>query len=601
MVEPRSIAGDIQVSDSLDGVILTPRDTRDVHDLRKIIKTTLPGVTIHRSALGLAVAGFQAVPLLEGEGLEGLRWTETARLFLENRRRVKRDHPRILAEVSAILSGDRAGVRSRRYLENMEGLEVLDDHQIINVAAMTLTGSFGLCVFDEQGTGKTVTLIYAFDRLIARDEADLLLIVAPKSMVGEWPQDFQRFKGDFYRVQVVAGNRNLKRRALRSGADVFVTNFETAVSMEGELRALLRRYRGRVVLTVDESFFIKNRDARRTQALRRLREWCGKAFVLCGTPAPNSPQDLIEQFNLVDFGLTFEGVELPDDREQVRLVVQRAVDERGLFVRHLKQQVLPDLPQKRFTRLLLSLQPEQGRLYETVLYNLIRDIKATDEETFRNRLTSFLARRSALLQICSHPASVVEEYQEVPAKLLALDSLLEQLICGMGEKVVVWSFFTRTIDEIVARYARHGVVRYDGTVADVSERRAAVKKFQEDGDTMVFVGNPAAAGAGLTLHRARIAIYESMSNQAAHYLQSLDRVHRRGQRQAVEYIVLLCEGTLEEEEYARLLMKERAAHELLGDRQENHITRDSFLSEVLQLQERLGQAGANVAFRTETM
>ena len=32
---------------------------------------------------------------------------------------------------------------------------------------------------------------------------------------------------------------------------------------------------------------------------------------------------------------------------------------------------------------------------------------------------------------------------------------------------------------------------------------------------MVFAANPAAAGAGLTLHRARVAIYESLSNQAA--------------------------------------------------------------------------------------
>ena len=37
--------------------------------------------------------------------------------------------------------------------------------------------------------------------------------------------------------------------------------------------------------------------------------------------------------------------------------------------------------------------------------------------------------------------------------------------------------------------------------------------------TMIFLGNPAAAGAGLTLHRARIAIYESFSNQAAHFIR----------------------------------------------------------------------------------
>ena len=69
---------------------------------------------------------------------------------------------------------------------------------------------------------------------------------------------------------------------------------------------------------------------------------------------------------------------------------------------------------------------------------------------------------------------------------------------------------------------------------------------------MLFVGDPGAAGAGLTLHRARYAVYESMSNQAAHYLQSLDRIHRRGQDRPVEYLVLLCDETIESPEYERI-------------------------------------------------
>jgi SNF2 family DNA or RNA helicase len=110
-------------------------------------------------------------------------------------------------------------------------------------------------------------------------------------------------------------------------------------------------------------------------------------------------------------------------------------------------------------------------------------------------------------------------------------------------------------------------------------RREAVRRFQEDDDTMLFVGNPAAAGAGLTLHRARYAVYESMSNQASHYLQSLDRIHRRGQVRAVEYLVLLCDRTVELAEYDRLIEKERAAQNLLGDEVVPVVTREAFLRE----------------------
>ncbi|MHC5731527.1 MAG: helicase-related protein, partial [Nostoc sp.] len=113
------------------------------------------------------------------------------------------------------------------------------------------------------------------------------------------------------------------------------------------------------------------------------------------------------------------------------------------------------------------------------------------------------------------------------------------------------------------------------------ERREAVRKFQEDDETMLFVANPAAAGAGLTLHRARLAIYESMSNQAAHYLQSLDRIHRRGQTRDVEYLILLCDNTIEIEEYERLTRKERAAQALLRDQVEEPITRETMLREAI--------------------
>src|SRR5262249_19096789 len=129
------------------------------------------------------------------------------------------------------------------------------------------------------------------------------------------------------------------------------------------------------------------------------------------------------------------------------------------------------------------------------------------------------------------------------------------------------------------RYKRYGALRYDGHVSSTSERREAVRRFQEDDVSMLFVGNPAAAGAGLTLHRARIAIYESMSNQASHYLQSLDRIHRRGQTRNVEYIVLLCDGSIEIAEYERLIQKEAAAQRLLGDQISHPQTREAFLTE----------------------
>lgn len=575
-----ALVADVRVSEAVDRVVVTPRRPEDTHGIVRSLRASLPDVSFKRSPEGLWIPAHRADILLAArdEGID-LRWSAEARVVALNRLRVHQAHGRVFERVQEIRSS--GSDLARTCLSDCSGLDVLDAHQLVNVAAMTVAESPGLCVFDEQGAGKTVTLIFAFDVLVSRDLVDFAVIVAPKSMIGEWPGDFARFRGEMYNVQIVSGSRREKRTAISSGADVLITNFETVVSMEDEFRATLQRRDGRGILVVDESFYAKNLDAARTRALRRIREYAGRAYVLCGTPAPNSPQDLVQQFSIVDFGVTFADVDVPKERSEAAPVVQHAIESRGLFIRHLKNEVLPDLPAKRFHRVLLDLAPRQQEAYRAALQDLILDLKSVDDRAFHRQLTSFLARRSALLQICSNPGSVVPGYTEVPAKLQALDEIIPEIIERRREKVIVWSFYTRSLETIVDRYGQFNPVRYDGSVTDVATRRDAVRRFQEDDETMLFVANPAAAGAGLTLHRARYAVYESLSNQAAHYLQSLDRIHRRGQVREVEYIMLLCNQTIEVAEYDRLVTKERAAQDLLGDRVDEPLTRESMLADAI--------------------
>ena len=575
MSAPLEALADVTLSPDMHGLLLLPRDGND-RQLKRTLSLVCPQVLLKRTSEGFLIELPQAFDLLS---VPTLAWSSGARRFADNRAKASKISHTLRDRVNQVKQA--GALAARRQLAGLVGIETLDDHQLVNVAAMTLPDSYGLCVFDEQGAGKTVTFIFAFDHLANCDEVDFALIVAPKSMVGEWPSDFQRFKGDLYKVATLTGSRQMKSRTLASGADVIVTNFENAVSMELELRALLRHHRDRAVLVVDESFFIKNPSADRTRAVRRLREWCGRAFVLCGTPAPNAPQDIVEQLNFVDFGTTFHGVPIPDDRDGARPVVQTALQEHGAYVRHLKSDVLPNLPGKAFERIQVQLEPIQAGMYQNLLQGLIHDLRSATDAQFRKQRTAFLARRIALLQICSNPVALEADYREIPAKLLALDGLLKELIEHQGDKVVIWPFFTASLTEIVRRFQRFNPVRYDGSVASVEERRDAVRRFQEDNQTMLFVGNPAAGGAGLTLHRARVAIYESLSNQAAHYLQSLDRIHRRGQQRAVKYLVLLADKSIELSEYETLVKKERWGKDLLGDPHAAIPTRTAMLSEAL--------------------
>lgn len=538
------------------------------------LRSLAPGIPIKGSRSRPQVSFHDASTLLDAPSVV---WAPEAERAVRNRLEVRSRAAEINAEATRLRTA--AIIELRTQLDDSALVDVLDEHQLRNVATMTIRGGWGACIFDEQGTGKTPTVIAAFDLLVERDEADTLLVVAPKSMIGEWAMEFERFCGDLYRVVVIEGSRRERAAALAAGADVVVLNYEAAISLGEDLQLLARR--SRTILAVDESYNVKNPDAARTAALAELREWCGRCFVLCGTPAPNSPTDLLSQVDLVDFGMTFEDLVLPQDPEQVRASVRSALESRSLFTRNMKQIVLPDLPGRRFTEIGIEFAPEQAHLYEKALEGLISDLREVDEEIFDKERVSFMQKRSALLRICSNPGGIVPGYSEVPGKIVALDTLLARQ-AERGEKVVLWSFYRASLDFLAQRYADYGVARVDGSITGAGMRREAVRSFQEDDGIFVFLGNPAAAGAGLTLHRASVAIYESFSNQAAHFMQSLDRIHRRGQKCEVEYLMLLCSDSLEEVEYERILEKIRSQADLLGDPEPRRTGRKEMLGELLE-------------------
>lgn len=452
---------------------------------------------------------------------------------------------------------------------------VLEPAQVSAVAAMTVPGLLGLCLFDEQGSGKTVMTIAAFDELRRTGEIDAMIVVCPKSMVGEWPKDVVRFLGSDCRVEMAEGDQRQKYEKAQRKFEVLVTNYEGVAPMLVNLMASAstRRY----LLVVDESYYLKNGESNRAEIVDKLRSRCRKCFVLCGTPAPNSAYDLVNQFDLADLGYTFGGFRKLNDPAADWEKIASLVDTKGVFIRRLKPDILKHVPEKNFHVISVELAGKQAMMYEKAKVALELELRLLNNESFKKSLVAYFQRRAALLQICSCPSSIDPTASEVPVKYIVLDELLGKLV-SQGRKVVVWSFYKKSLDEIMARYSLYRPVRVDGSVSPTL-RREAVRSFQEDPSTMLFVGNPAAAGAGITLHASYDAVYISYSNQAAHYLQSLDRIHRRGQvADEVNYYLLICKNTIEETEVVRLRGKEVRQHDLLGD----HITWPTSLDDALE-------------------
>lgn len=456
-------------------------------------------------------------------------------------------------------------------------MQLLDPAQSPAVSAMILPDLLGLCLFDEQGSGKTVMTIAAFDILKETDIIDSMIVACPKSMIYEWSKDIERFLPNKYSVVISGGDRWEKFQLALNSFDVLITNYEGIEHIQIALAATSssRRY----LLVADESYYVKNSEAIRSEFIKRVRTFCDRCFVLCGTPAPNSSYDLINQFNLADSGYTFGGFVKSNDVTNDRSRITSLIESRGSFIRRLKSEILREVPDKCFTVVRVKMKGRQAILYEKARSELELELHAIDNSSFKRNLATYLQRRSVLLQICAIPRSIDPSLTCTPVKYEYLDTLLSELV-GKGRKVVLWSFFKNSIDELVNRYNCYNPIRIDGSVDRLS-RKEAVTLFQEDPKRMVFIGNPAAAGAGITLHSSYDAVYISYSNQAAHYLQSLDRIHRRGQKaKEVNYYLLVCEGTIEETEVIRLRGKELQQHSLFGDQIPWPSSLDEALSEL---------------------
>ncbi len=96
-----------------------------------------------------------------------------------------------------------------------------------------------------------------------------------------------------------------------------------------------------------------------------------------------------------------------------------------------------------------------------------------------------------------------------------------------------------------------------------------IKRFHDDDKCFVLIANPAAASEGISLHTVcHDTIYLDRSYNAAHFLQSVDRIHRLGLPRNIDTNVeiVYCPESVDESVERRLQLKINRMAEVLNDR-----------------------------------
>lgn len=130
---------------------------------------------------------------------------------------------------------------------------------------------------------------------------------------------------------------------------------------------------------------------------------------------------------------------------------------------------------------------------------------------------------------------------------------LAEKCLARGEKIVIACCYD---DELytLRDYFKDKCVIYNGKMS-LKEKDEAIKRFNNDPNIMVFIGNIIAAGVGITLTSSRVVIFNNFSYVPGDNSQFQDRVHRIGQTRDVHIFYQFFKDTQYEKMWNTVLSK----------------------------------------------
>lgn len=477
------------------------------------------------------------------------------------------------------------------------------------LSAYHLAFAQNACNFSVPGAGKTSVVYGAFAYLSNLDSndkkyVDRLLIISPLSAFGPWELEYEECFGKKPITKRLNGKVSIeeKKQYLYSlnPARITLLSYASVPSLKEELIYFLRN--NKVMVVLDEAHKIKNTSNGVTASgVLEIGTYCRSRVVLTGTPAPNGYEDL---YNLYKFIwpskkiIPFEVYQLKDmskkDNDSRVDTLLHAIE--PFFVRVKKS----DLGIPKATEhepIIVPMGDIQRRIYDVLEKKYMDDLVSSRDKYFRNDLIK--ARLLRMMQAASNPnllsvplkefafsegfdADVITEdsslisdilrygESETPSKFVKAKELIENIL-AKKEKVVVWAIYIKTILDFEKYLTLNGIpckTLYGATPVssndeddeEVETREKIIEEFHKQNSSFnVIIANPFAVSESISLHKAcHNAIYMERSFNAAHFIQSKDRIHRYGLKPGTEtnYYYLLSENSVDEVIHTRLIAKE---------------------------------------------
>jgi len=416
--------------------------------------------------------------------------------------------------------------------------------------------------FNEQGTGKTASVIWATDYLMSQNAIKKVLIIAPLSvMKSAWQEDL--FKFAIHRtVAVCHGSAAKRKEIIKGNYEFIIINFDGVKIVKDDIIKA-----GFDLVVVDEASAYKNAQTDRWKTLRDICKTVKGLWMLTGTPAAQSPVDayglakLVNPTNVPPFFGQFrdqvmmkvsEFTWIPKANSQQ--IVHKALQP---AIRFEKSQCI-DLPPITFVDREAPLTPQQLKYYQTMKAQML--IEADGEEVSSLNAASKINK---LLQIAGG-AVYTDNREVIEFDVSTRLKVVREVIEESSHKVLVFVPFTHTI-QVLQKYLTSHNISCDVINGDVpvNKRADIVKEFQTCEHPKVLVIQPQAASHGLTLTAANTIIWYAPTTSVETYLQANARIDRPGQKNNMTIVHI--KGSQVESRLYSLLRNNISGHQKIID------------------------------------
>ena len=434
------------------------------------------------------------------------------------------------------------------------------DHQKVTAGFLTMNKR-SFC-FNEQGTGKTASAIWASDYLLQQKIIKRVLVICPLSIMDSaWRDDLFTF-ATHRTVSVAHGASAKRKKIIEEGSEYVIINYDGVAIVSDEIKK-----GGFDLVIVDEATHYKNAQTTRWKTLNKLINEDTWLWMMTGTPAAQSPTDAYGLAKMANprsvprfFGSFKDQVmhrvsqftwrPKPDATEVVFKALQPAI-------RFTKEECL-DLPPMVYAKREVELTRQQKKYYKQLKDKMVMDITGM-EVTAINAAVSL----NKLLQI-SAGAVYTDDGSTLEFDIKHRYKVLREVIDESSQKILVFVPFRHVIDILTDKLRSEGITT-EVIRGDVSapKRTQIFRTFQSTSDPKVLVIQPQAAAHGVTLTAANTVVWWGPTSSLETYEQANARVHRSGQ--VHKSTVVQLQGSAAEKHVYRLLDKRINVHAKLID------------------------------------